>query len=578
MPDSCPVSNSAIRGGYIVLLMETIRGIVAIIFTFSVAIFVHELGHFLFAKFFRVGVETFSIGFGRKIWKRKWGETEYAISILPFGGYVKLSGMHSKEMEAYLAEDDDAKDGETPSAEALPPTGEPISTGMTDTAGVIPRRESMSESVVEEMSALRAKPWPQKFLIFSAGCINNFLTAVLVYFMLAWVGHYRAAAPPALIDRLSDLPPGMEVPLKGGDKVLAINGMAVRDYGDMLDKFEAAATTSPLVAVTVERGGAQVPIELPAHLDPALTAQPDVKIVKVGDADVKDRKDLYRAVGKLLDENTTYVVVTVADLSGQTSTREAAPIAALGTLWLAAAAEPHLIPYVALPLPNLPADKAGMMMYDTVTAVDGQPVKTVGVATDLIRNAAGRTIPITVMRSDKKSGEKEVTLQVGVRDDPEHPGRGQIGVSWGTPPTELYKLAAVPAARAAVVKASRLVVRYLDAVGNLLFRSSFQTIRESLGGPIAIAQQTYSAAQKGPVWFFELFALFNIILAVTNLLPLPVLDGGHILFATIESVIRRPLPAKIMVRVYNVFIFMLIGLALLVTFNDVVMNAWRVFQ
>ncbi|PKO18933.1 hypothetical protein CVU37_06060 [candidate division BRC1 bacterium HGW-BRC1-1] len=550
--------------------METIRGIVAILFTFSVAIFVHELGHFLFAKLFRVRVDTFSIGFGRKIWKRQWGETEYAIGILPFGGYVKLVGMHSKEMEEYLAEDDEK-------AEASDKPTEPVSTGVTDTAGVIPPRETLSESVVEEMSALRSKPWPAKFLIFSAGCINNFLTAVLVYFMLAWVGHYRAAAPPALIDRLSDMPPGMEVPLHGGDKVLAINGMPVSDYGDMLNKFEDAGTTSPLIAMTVERDGAKVALELPSHLDSALTAQPGSKIVKIGDTDVVDRKDLYRAVGKLLDDDTTSVAVTVSDNAGKLTTREAAPIATLGPMWLSAAAEPHLIPYVALPLPNLPADKAGMMMYDTVTAVDGKPVQTVGVATELIRAAAGRTIPITVKRTDKISGEHEVTLDVPVRDDPESPGRGQIGVSWGTPPTELYKLSAVPAAKAAVRKASRLVVRYLDAVGNLLFRSSFQTIRESLGGPIAIAQQTYSAAQKGPVWFFELFALFNIILAVTNLLPLPVLDGGHILFATIESVIRRPLPPRVMVRVYNVFIFLLIGLALLVTFNDVVMNAWRIF-
>jgi regulator of sigma E protease len=119
------------------------------------------------------------------------------------------------------------------------------------------------------------------------------------------------------------------------------------------------------------------------------------------------------------------------------------------------------------------------------------------------------------------------------------------------------------------------VVRYYQGLKKIL-GSSFSTIRESVSGPIGIAQQAYSAASHDFLYFIFMFAVFNIILAVTNLLPLPVLDGGHILFSTIEAIIRRPLPARFMLLVYNVFTFLIIGLALLITFNDVIMNWWRV--
>jgi regulator of sigma E protease len=122
-----------------------------------------------------------------------------------------------------------------------------------------------------------------------------------------------------------------------------------------------------------------------------------------------------------------------------------------------------------------------------------------------------------------------------------------------------------------------MIINYVVVVKQI-FRSSFQTIRENIGGPIAIAQQSYTAAQQGVVWFFEMFAMFNIVLAFMNLLPIPILDGGHIVFATIETIIRRPLPARFQVVVYNVFFALFMGLVVLVFYNDIVMNAWRVFQ
>lgn len=546
--------------------MEKLLGIVGVIFMFSVAIFVHELGHFLFAKLFKVEVKTFSIGFGRKLWKRRWGETEYAIGWIPFGGYVQLTGMHSREMEEIFAEDEAAKgkEGEAPPDGAPPPAPPPE------------EHHTLSDSVADDMNALRAKPYYQKVLIFSAGCINNFLTAVFIFFLMAWIGHHRAAPLPPIIDSVQHVEQ-YDIDLRPGDRVLTVEGRPVSEFNQILETFVRVAAGQPQVTMGILRNGdAPTTVVLPSLLDPGLNPK-DGRIVRVGEKPARKTSTIVTEAYRLLGRQDR-VEVELEEADGTTSTRTAAPVEVLGGMWLVFAVDPYTPPYVALPSPNLPAEKAGIRMHDTVVAVDGKPVRTVGQATDTIRAAVGRTIPVTVKRGSEKTGFEELELQVEVRPDPENPERGQIGVFWGAPPTHLHRLAFVPALTESFQKASRMVVRYLQAVKNLLFDSSFQTVRESVGGPVAIAQQSYTAAARGGVWFFELFALFNIILAVTNLLPLPVLDGGHILFATIESIIRRPLPARWMLRIYNVFIFLLIGLALLVTFNDFLMNAWRLIH
>src|SRR5690606_23041784 len=118
--------------------------------------------------------------------------------------------------------------------------------------------------------------------------------------------------------------------------------------------------------------------------------------------------------------------------------------------------------------------------------------------------------------------------------------------------TKFIKLPFGEAIQYAFVKTGTTIVAYWEALQNI-FGSSFRTIRENLSGPIGISVQFFKTAQSGWFNFIVTFALFNIVLALTNLLPLPVLDGGHILFATIEAIIRRPLPAKVMIGIYNVF-------------------------
>ncbi len=574
--------------------MEYLRGFAAVAFTFGFAIFIHELGHFVFAKLFGVRVDTFSIGFGRMLWKRKWGDTVYGIGWIPFGGYVKMHGIHSREMETMIAEEEKAKAAkaaEEPVAAAEGDKrvlrtyrpGEPMEFREVDTepapaAPAAPAPQAPSAiigSVMDDLDALRAKPYWQKLLVYSAGCINNFLTAVVVYFLLAWIGHHRAAPLPAVLEQWEYLP-AETLALRPGDRVVEVDGKAVKGYQGMLNAFDAAVARKPgaPVAVRVQRDGSVVALQIPAQADPSFPADGE-KIVEVGGKKVASPLETAKLAAAQL-EKSKEIEVTV-DKGGARSTRRVAPIAATGPFWLEVAFRPRGEPFVALPLPNLPAEKAGFRPLDTVVEVDGKPVQTQFQATAAIRAGLGRTIPVTVERKGRGGATERVVLNVEVRPDPENPKRGQIGIAWGAPPTDYHKLSAGPAVREAFQRATGMIINYVTVVKQI-FQSSFQTIRENIGGPIAIAQQSYTAAQQGVVWFFEMFAMFNIVLAFMNLLPIPILDGGHIVFATIETIIRRPLPARFQVVVYNVFFALFMGLVVLVFYNDIVMNAWRVFQ
>lgn len=557
--------------------MEFLRGIFGIIFLFSVAIFVHEFGHFFFAKLFGVGVETFSIGFGRKLWRRRWGDTEYCISAVPFGGYVKLRGVLSKEVEAALGDE----------------SSEPATTPQEEKS-----TQALSQSVLEEVNALRSKPYWQKLLIFSGGCINNLLTAAVVFFLMGVIGFDAPAPIPAEIEKIDPSVAAM-VELRSGDRVHEIGETTVTTYADFLAEFSRYALSYKARAVptTITRDGTTQSLLVRAWLIPNFSPEND-RLIEVDGTRIRSLSAATRLAEKALGVREK-IPVKIARYSSSDDTEAAPagglfgcaplphesavevrevdvpPIAAAGPYWPALACEPRSAPFIGMVLPNLPAERAGLKTGDTIVAIDGQPISTRLQATETIRKALGRDIEVTVERPTTDGRKERVTVRVPVRPDPEKPTRGQIGIVFSQPFTEKFKLPPLQAAGFAITRTTSIAVNYLFTVGDIL-RSSFQTVRENVGGPVAISRFGYDAAKRGWKWFFDFFAMFNIILAVTNLLPLPVFDGGHILFATIEAIVRRPLPGWLLARIYQAFIVLLIALAVAVTLNDILMNSWRI--
>lgn len=550
--------------------MEFLRGIFGIVFLFSVAIFVHEFGHFFFAKLFGVGVETFSIGFGKKLWRRRWGETEYCVSAIPFGGYVKLRGVLSKEVESLLDEQSPDK---------------------ADS-----KSHSLSNSVMEEVHALRSKAYWQKLLIFSGGCINNLLTAVIVFFFMGVIGFDAPVPIPAEIEKIDPSVAG-QVELRAGDTVHQVGETTVSAYGEFLAEFSRYALSykARSVPVTVTRENTSQSLLVRSWLLPNFSPDTD-RLIEVDGQRVRNMAAAARVADRAVGEKET-VPVKIARTSAPVDEKargggffgcapqpqkepaeireiDVHPIAAAGPFWPALACEPRSAPFIGMVLPNLPAERAGLQTGDTIVAIDGNPIATRLQATETIRKALGREIEVTVKRPTAGGREELVTARVPVRPDPEKPYRGQIGIVFSQPLTERFQLPPTRAAGYAFSRTWAIAVGYLVTVGEIL-RSSFQTVRENIGGPVAISRFSYDAAKRGWKWFFDFFAMFNIILAVTNLLPLPVFDGGHILFATIEAVARRPLPAWLLARIYQAFIILLIVLAVAVTLNDILMNSWR---
>jgi regulator of sigma E protease len=548
------------------MILSTLQGIIGVVLAFSVAIFVHELGHFMFAKLFGVKVDTFSLGFGKKllVWRR--GETEYCISAIPFGGYVKMVGTLSKEMEDVL----EGKQAATP--EELDKTV----TAAEELSAPAP--VGLAEGIQDEVNALRNKAYWQKFLVFSAGCINNVLTAILIYFLMAWIGYYAPAPAEAVVGRL-DFVSQTASPLKPNDRVVSVGGEKVDDYIDFVNWFgkkEKASEFKGPVPVELVRGGTTITEEIPL-IPPVEPALPAGEIKKVAGEAVDSPEDARDRALALLDKDATGPVEMVLALAGGgTTTVKTSPIAAVGPWWPALSVIPNAPARIELLLPNLPAEKSGLEIGDLIVSIEGQPVTSSQEATSILRSMPGKVAKVVVQRETRKKDQPTtMPINLEVRANPDNPAIGQIGVMFSAQRTELIKKPFVEALTSAFKQAWNMVKAYGNALKKIL-GSSFQTIRENLSGPVGISVQFFKMAQSGWTNFLITFAMFNIVLALTNLLPLPVLDGGHILFATIESITGRPLPAKVMVGIYNVFTIVIIGLALLITFNDLIMNSWRV--
>ena len=544
-------------------LLMFVEYLLAIAFLFTFAIFIHELGHFMFAKLFGVRVETFSIGFGKKLVSFRKGETEYCISLLPLGGYVKLSGAISKELEQLINENDNKKkDSEPQAADSGHPEHE---------------KHTLAETALVETEAMRSKRWYQKVLILCAGCVNNVLTAVMTFTLMAVIGFYAEAPPPAIIGDIESVNESA-IPLQLKDQILELDGKPVKDFYEFRDMYETKAKKldeGSSISLSILRDATTQTIQL-SLVVPTTVTLPQGTITKINGVRVRDELEAADAADELLatDPDKT-VLLTIKTPDGTVVETSAPAIAATGRYWPLSVLSSRAPAIVSAPEPNLPADKAGILAGDLLTSVNGIPIESSSQATNIIRKLAGQKVPFVVKRNADAQSSKTVTMMVDVRNHPEIPNRGQVGIGFASGPrTEYIKKPVGQAFKDSFYMTYTFGKIYVKSVKKL-FRSSFQTVRESFGGPIAIGLAAKKARERGWIDYFHLFAAFNIILAIMNMLPIPVLDGGAIVIATIEAVIRRPLPARLLYYIYNSFIPFFLILIVLIMANDIEKNFWR---
>ena len=427
----------------------------------GVLIFVHELGHFMAAKAVGIQVHRFSLGFGKPIVMFRRGETEYCISVLPLGGYVKMAGLEEEGM-------------------------------MGEVEGGKPAQP------VDPARAFDRKPLWARIIVILAGVTMNVLLAYAVYVVrAASVGLpiWATTQVDSVITR--GLPPGAEAlgTLRSGDRILRINGDSIRHWGDVLDHLEHGPTTVRF--------------------------------------DLADRGEL---------------IVRLGDGSPQARGR------------VAGALRPLLPPRIGILVPGQAGYRAGLKPGDLVVRANGDTVRSWTALVRAIRGSPGRQLALAVWRVDSLVS---VTVVPDIHPDS---GFGQIGTN-AEPPVRHERVALGRALLDGWSYAWDGIRAVLSGLAQLVLGHG--SLRQSLAGPIEIASVSGQVARLGLDRFLDLLALFSINLAVLNLLPIPVLDGGQLVFLLAEGVRRRPLSLELRLRLTQVGFVFLLGLMSLALLNGV---------
>jgi regulator of sigma E protease len=452
--------------------------ILATVVVLGVLIFVHELGHFVTAKLVDIEVPRFSIGLGPKAWGFKRGETEYVISWLPLGGYVKMAGM--EELEAIEGGSDGKKstDADAGARKAGP-------------------RDFESKSL------------PARMLVISAGVIMNVVFAVVVFASIAMIWGVALPLKPVLGGVLEETLPSQGRPfldVPAGSRVIAVGGHAVANWRQV----QTDIATAP--------GGSELTIRF-EHAKPVTFQVP--------------KQDSLRT-------------------------------ALIGSL----SPETHTTPLIGQVVSGSPAERAGMKAGDRILEADGAPVSSWLDFVNVVEHQPGQPVPLVVRRDGKQVALTVVPDSTAV---PAAPGRfiGRIGVA-----VSQAAMANVPRARKGPIEAFGYGVGQTWFVTSMighfiggLFTGSASP--RDVGGPILIAQLSHQMIEMGLEAFLNFMALFSVNLAVLNLLPIPILDGGQLLFLVLEAVRGRSLSYEQRMRLSQVGLVIVVAIMVWALANDV---------
>ena len=456
--------------------------ILAPILVFGLVIFVHELGHFLAAKALGVYAPRFSIGFGPALFRRRRGETEYVLAVLPLGGYVRMASRHDAET-AFL---------EGGSEEA---TAKASSDSGYDPDAMIP----FGPKPVPEHRWFESKPLWARVIILIAGVVMNAVLAIAVGISLMF--HYGQLVYPGTTVGGVRPPPGATelAQIQTGDSIRTVNAQPVRTWNDVR---RAILASTDAVVLTTQRGEVRVPLG---------------------------------------------------------ANRPSAESVADALIY-------YLPPVIDTVFPDDRAARAGFQHGDSIVNVAGQPVHSwsdmvaqVGKSPEkpitfvVQRGGETRTLTVTPKASqdvDPTTGQAQTVGRIGAgARDPSHREPLPLGES--------------------VRAGLRLTASNAGAVFKILRQiGSGEVSVKELGGPIAITRASVTAARNGLDELFYLIALLSINVAVLNLHPSPLHDGGQIVINVLES--AKGSPFSMRTRDY-ILRFGLIAIALLfaiVMYND----------
>lgn len=447
--------------------MTGLQTLIAFLVALTLLVFVHELGHYLVARFFDVKVLRFSIGFGKPLlrWTVGRDRTEWALAAIPLGGYVRML--------------DERETPDTP----IP-------------AELLPR-------------AFNRKPLPQRAAIVAAGPIANFLLAILLYAILGWIG-VREPAP--IVDAPAPQTLAAQAGLQHGDRIVSIDGAEVRSWNDLRLKLLDPLIDRRAAELRVERDGA------------ANTLPLDLSSLSARDAE----RDFLDLIGMRLAAGEVAVASLVEGSAAQ---------------------------------------RAGLAAGDQLLSVDG---KRIGRAADLI--AAVKAAPERELRLLVRRGADEITLNVvpqPVAGEGEDSGRtiGRIGAALqDRVQMDTVRYGPVESLWQGTQQTWDMSVFTLRMLGRMV---TGELSLRNLSGPVTIADLAGQSARVGWFAYLNFLALISISLGVLNLLPIPVLDGGHLVYYALEAARGRPLSERFLELTQKAGLAVIMMMMVVALFNDI---------
>ncbi len=433
--------------------------IIGMILALGVIILVHEWGHFIAARYFGVRVDVFSIGFGPRLFGVKRGDTDWRISAVPLGGYVRMAGQDITEIDSGEAK----------------PTGAP--------------------------DELMSKPRWQRAIISFAGPAVNLVFPVLLlagYYIISGQPHAAYLDKPAVVTSMATNSTASGAGFQPGDKILSVNDAKVATWEEAQKALYTGPTDTP-ARIVVENNGVTRDLHLTVKSDP-------------------------------YDHPFGYL-----------------PIA----------------PVIGQVVPGKPAAHAGIQTGDLVKSVDGQAIAYWDQFVDLVRGSGGKTLQVGVERKGQP-----VTLAVTPKQGAADPNEKNYQIGIAPEVSFAYsRVGPVEAFKSATRQTGNIIAETFGVLGKLF--SGRVSVKE-LQSVVGISRAAGEAVAMGAFAIISFMALISVNLGILNLLPIPILDGGHILLLSMEGLRRRDFSLAFKERFIQVGLVFLLVVFAYVMYNDIV--------
>lgn len=433
---------------------------VEVVLLFNLLIVVHELGHFLAARWRGLVVEKFAIWFGKPLWSKTINGVEYRLGSIPAGGYVAIPQLAPME----------ALEGKVESDRSTLPPIKPI----------------------------------DKIIVAAAGPAFSLGLAFVMACIVWAVGKPTSESDTTTIGYVQEGGPAYKAGLKVGDKILKVDGEPVSHFMSGTDsvKWRIVRSEGETIPFLVQRDGQELTIDSTWVKTPtAGWRRPALREVQLG---------------------------------------------------------PRVVPGVGLVVRNSVADQAGIKPGDLIVSANGQPIYNLQDMLAPLKANAGGTLALVV---DRNNQQVPLTLRVPALDTSKPDATPDLGIDWGRVKFEN------PAPWTQVSDAATSIFRMVGA----LFSPKSDVKAAHFSGPVGIMRLYYQVFETDYGWqlALSLSVLINVNLALLNLLPFPVLDGGHIVLAIVEGIRRKPINIRVLEFVQSACAIALIGFMLYVTFYDV---------